>query len=160
MTNSLYHIVFPFLLFSFCLRKVWVRLVDSQAPESPSPHAHTHFSRRLKEPLAGEFNRTSPCRGRDYFPSRCYSQENISYHPDADSCPDYAQQSKREISPSGLATYFQFRSNQSRLSKPPVPACPAGGDTPVALLCGGALFEARSPSPGDFCKLSHSLLCS
>lgn len=138
MTNSLYHIVFPFLLFSFCLGKVWVRLVDSQAPESPSPHAHTHFSRRLKEPpalkpLAGEFNRTSPCRGRDYFPSRCYSQENISYHPDADSCPDYAQQSKTEISPSGLATYSQFRSNRSRLSKPPVPACPAGGDTPVAL---------------------------
>lgn len=64
VTNSLDHIVFPFLLFSFCLGKVWVRLVDSLAPGSPPPrHEHTHLSGWHKEPpalkpLAGEFIRT------------------------------------------------------------------------------------------------------
>lgn len=32
MTNSLYYIVFPFLLFSLCLEKVLFLLVDSKVP--------------------------------------------------------------------------------------------------------------------------------
>lgn len=44
MTNLLYYIVFPFLLFSLCLRKVLFLLADSKSPDFP--HLSHHGARR------------------------------------------------------------------------------------------------------------------